>query len=171
MSAEPKTKNESPERGAAHERLNVFVGKWHSKGDSYAAGQKKDDPRGSIEKWVSDETVEWLPGRFFLMQRWDAMTGVNEFKGTAIVSHDPETGDHLMRAYENHGFINDYVTRVEGDIWIHCRYKSRPDRIHRSRRYPEDHVGVAAGWKNLAPALRPGREASRLAQRSSREAT
>ena len=117
MSGKPTTKSQSSARSAAHERLQVFIGKWHAEGDSYAAGQKKDDPRAAIEKWVSDESVEWLPGKFFVMQRWDATTGANEFKGTGIFSHDPETGEYMMRAYENHGFINDYITRVDGDIW------------------------------------------------------
>jgi hypothetical protein len=117
MSAKPYTKPKNPERGAAHERLNVFVGNWHAEGDSYAVGQETDDPRGTIEKWVSDDTVEWLPGKFFVMQRWDAMTGPNEFKGTSIISHDPQTGDYMMRAYENHGFVNDYVTRADGNVW------------------------------------------------------
>lgn len=117
MSAKSKTSGQTPERGAAHERLGVFVGKWHAEGDSFAAGQKKDNPRAAIEKWISDETVEWLPGKFFVMQRWDAMTGPNEFKGTAVISYDPETKHYVTRSYENHGFIRDYVTRVDGDVW------------------------------------------------------
>jgi hypothetical protein len=113
--SEPKTK--TPTRGEKHERLGVFVGNWHAEGESYAAGQKKDDPRGAVEKWTSDESVEWLPGKFFIAQRWDAMTGANEFKGTAIISSAPETGHYMTRSYENHGFIRDYVTRVDGSIW------------------------------------------------------
>ena len=117
MSAKPKVKDLIPELGAPHERLGVFVGKWHAKGDSYAAGQIKDNPRAVIEKWISDETFEWLPGKFFIMQRWDAKTGANEFNGIAIISFDAETGNYVTRSYENHGFIRDYVTRVDGDVW------------------------------------------------------
>ena len=117
MARKSEDQPESPIRGAEYDRLEVFVGKWHAEGDSYAAGQKKDDPRGVVEKWVSNETCDWLPGKFFIMQQWDAMTGANEFKGTAIMSHNPETGDYTTRSYENHGFIRDYVTRVDGDVW------------------------------------------------------
>lgn len=111
------TNSQLPARSAAHERLQAFVGKWHAEGDSYAVSQKEDDPRGATEKWVSDETVEWLPGKFFVAQRWNAMTGAHEFKGTAIISYDPKAGHYMTRSYENHGFIRDYVTRVDGDVW------------------------------------------------------
>ena len=104
-------------RGEAHEKLNVFIGKWRAGGESYAVGQTKKAPRGSVEKWVSDESYEWLPGQFFVIQRWDAKTGANPFKGIAIISFDAGTGNYITRSYENHGFIRDYVTKVDGDTW------------------------------------------------------
>ena len=111
------TGSQAPQRGAEHERLSVFLGKWHAEGESYAAGQSKDNPRSAVEKWSSDETFEWLPGKFFLLQRWDAMIGANAFNGIAIVCCDPETDNYTTRSYENHGFIRDYATRVDGDVW------------------------------------------------------
>ena len=104
-------------RGAAHERLSVFIGIWHAEGESYAVGQTTNDPRGSVEKWISDETYAWLPGHFFVIQTWDAMTGANPFKGTAIINHDAGTGNYMTRSYENHGFIRDYITHVDRDTW------------------------------------------------------
>jgi ketosteroid isomerase-like protein len=112
----PKTV-QIPSPTASHERLQVFIGTWHAEGESYAVGQTKQDPRGSIEKWVSDETYAWLPGQFFVIQNWDAKTGANPFKGTAIISYDADTGNYTTRSYENHGFVRDYVTTVDGDIW------------------------------------------------------
>ena len=109
--------SQAPTRSAAHERLGVFLGTWIAEGSSYAAGQAKDAPRGAVEKWVSDETFEWLPGQFFLLQRWDAMTGANAFKGMAVISYDPATTAYTTRSYENHGFVRDYITRVDGDVW------------------------------------------------------
>ena len=106
-----------PMRAAPHECLHIFIGKWHAEGDSYAAGQTKQNPHGANEKWLSDETYEWLPGRFFVIQRWDAKTGANPFKGIAIISHDAGTGNYMTRSYENHGFIRDYVTKSNGDTW------------------------------------------------------
>lgn len=109
----PKT----PTRAAPQERMHVFIGKWHAEGTSCATGRTKQDPRGKTEKWLSDETFEWLPGRFFVLQRWDATTGANVFQGTAVISWDEPNQRYTMRSYENHGFIRDYVTRIDGSVW------------------------------------------------------
>jgi len=98
------------DRGTEHDRLKVFLGQWHAEGVTYA-------PRGNVEKWVSDEIYEWLPGQYFMLQRWDAMTGTIDFKGLGITNFDPATGNYMTRAYVNRGFIRDYVTRVEGNVW------------------------------------------------------
>jgi Protein of unknown function (DUF1579) len=115
MTDKPIAKPAKP--GAAHEHLSVFIGTWHAEGESYAVGQTKKNPRGSVEKWLSDETYAWLPGQFFVIQNWDAKTGANPFQGTAIIHHDADTGAYMTRSYENHGFIRDYITRVDGDVW------------------------------------------------------
>ncbi len=112
-----KATDQPSKSSAAHQYMNVFIGKWHAEGESYAVGQTKKEPRGSVEKWVSDETYDWLPGKFFVIQNWDAKTGTNPFKGTAIINLDADTGNYATRSYENHGFIRDYITKVEGDTW------------------------------------------------------
>lgn len=113
---EPKI-TKTPTRSAPHERLHVFIGKWHAEGESYAAGQTSQNPRGAIEKWLSDETFEWIPGQFFVLQRWDAVTGTNPFSGIAIFGWDHTNRHYMTRSYENHGHIRDYLTRVDGDVW------------------------------------------------------
>ena len=45
------------------------------------------------------------------------MIGTNELKGTGVIDWDPQSEAYATRTYENHGFINDYVTRLEGDTW------------------------------------------------------
>ena len=106
-----------PKRAGPHERLQAFIGKWHADGSSYAVGQTKQNPRSTTEKWLSDETFEWLPGQFFVLQRWDAMTGSNPFQGTAIISWDDTNKNFVTRSYENHGFVRDYLTSVDGETW------------------------------------------------------
>lgn len=109
--------DQTPKRGVEHKCLGVFVGKWHTEGDSYAVGQTPKDPRGKVEKWVSDETVEWMPGQFFIIQHSDGTVGKREVKGIDIFNYDVETEEYTTRAYENHGYIREYVTRVDGNIW------------------------------------------------------
>ena len=73
---------------AAHRRLEVFIGDWHAEGTSFGEGQDAADPRASGVPWTSDESYEWLPGNFFVLQRCDAMVGEHEFKGAEIIGYD-----------------------------------------------------------------------------------
>jgi hypothetical protein len=110
--------NSKSNRSQEHDRLRVFLGQWHAEGVAYA-------PRGRVEKWVSDEIYEWLPGQFFMLQRWDAIAGTSDFKGLGIINFDPATGAYMTRSYVNLGFIRDYVTRVEGNVWTFTGEKER----------------------------------------------
>lgn len=114
MSEQPKIPTE-PTPG--HRRLEVFSGRWHAEGDSYAAGQDPDDPRGSIEKWVSDESAEWLDGGFFLVTHWDATTGGKPFRGLGVMSYDAAKDSYASRSFENHGYFRKYAVSVDGDVW------------------------------------------------------
>jgi hypothetical protein len=111
--AEPKR----PDPSAAHQRLNVFTGRWRAKGESYADGQRAEDPLASAVPWTSDETYEWLPGGFFLLHRWDAIVGKRVFKGTGIVGHDAAQGGYFVRIFDNAVFHPEYRVEVDGNVW------------------------------------------------------
>ncbi len=102
--------------GAAHRRLDVFVGNWRSSGETFAEGQRADDPRASSLPWTSEESYEWLPGGFFLLHRWDAMAGSLEFKGSEVIGHDAE-GGYFTRFFDNAGNHPDYRLAVDGQVW------------------------------------------------------
>ena len=106
-----------PEIGDAHKRLEVFVGKWHTEGTSFAVGQTPEDPRASGVPWTSDEHYEWLPGGFFLLHQWDALAGTKVFKGTEIIGHDQANGGYFTRFFDNAGFHPEYTATVDGDVW------------------------------------------------------
>jgi Protein of unknown function (DUF1579) len=106
-----------PEIGEAHRRLEVFVGKWHTEGTSFAEGQTPDDPRSSGVQWTSDEHYDWLPGGFFLLHQWDALAGARVFKGTEIIGFDEANGGYFSRFFDNAGFHPEYTATVDGDVW------------------------------------------------------
>ena len=41
----------------------------------------------------------------------------NAFQGIAIISWDDTNKHFVTRSYENHGFIRDYLTSVDGETW------------------------------------------------------
>ncbi len=74
--------NQQLDQQAALKKLDVFIGKWHAEGKSYADGQQKDNPYASAVPWISDESYEWLPGNFFILHSWNAKLGESVFTGT-----------------------------------------------------------------------------------------
>jgi hypothetical protein len=106
-----------PEPSAAHRRLGVFVGRWHAEGESYADGQRADEPLASAVPWTSEESYEWLPGGFFMLHRWDAMAGRRVFKGAEIIGYDEAEGGYFTRFFDNAGNHPEYRAAVDGDVW------------------------------------------------------
>ena len=112
------SESQSPQRSAAHRKLDVFVGNWHAVGTSYGEG-----PAGA--PWTSDESYEWLPGGFFLLHRWKAMTGQKEFIGTEILGYDEAEGGYFTRFFDNSGFHPEYRASVDGDVWTFSEPQTR----------------------------------------------
>ena len=79
---------EPPTPSAEHKRLEVFVGKWNVEGKSYAEGQSNESLQVSSDKMKFVQTCEWLPGGFFLVNRWDGRVGESEFNGMEVVGYD-----------------------------------------------------------------------------------
>ncbi len=69
-----------PVRGAQHEALGVFLGRWRAEGQSYGgADQSVNHPMRDAEPWISTHTGKWHTGEFFLIQEECATTGANPF--------------------------------------------------------------------------------------------
>jgi hypothetical protein len=78
------------------QRLQIFVGKWNTEGEthasvdapavkvafvdtdewlSYGSGQSRENPYDSSVRWSAEESYEWLPGGFFLVNNFNAPIG------------------------------------------------------------------------------------------------
>ncbi len=95
----PKSK---PTASPAHKVLEVFVGKWRFRGQSFAAGQKPEDPRASAVAWHGEDSWEWLPGGFFLRHEGHTQLGDQTLIRTEIIGHDDANhGDHGLYGVGN----------------------------------------------------------------------
>jgi hypothetical protein len=101
----------------ARARLDMFVGKWRTTGQSFAEGQRIDDPRASAVPWTSEESYEWLPGGHFLLHRWDATVGTYPFKGTEIIGFDESRGGYFSHLFDNAGNHGEYRGECEDGVW------------------------------------------------------
>ena len=110
---------------AALKKLDVFIGKWHAEGQSYAEGQQKDNPLASAVPWTSDESYKWLPGNFFILHKWDAKLGDNAFIGTEIIGYDEKKGVFFTHFFDNAGFHPEYKATVDVNVWNFTEPSSR----------------------------------------------
>lgn len=99
-----------PTRGREHDALEVWVGAWRAEGTNYARD-------GTTSKWLSDETVEWLAGEFFVVQRWNEHGSKAPFIGLGVIGYAAESKTYLTRSFENHGFYREYDIKVDGNRW------------------------------------------------------
>jgi hypothetical protein len=109
---------EGPAPIPALKYLDVFVGKWHAEGESYAEAQPGTAEVEGNAKWISDETFEWLPGGYFLLHRWDGRVGSREFTGIEIFGYDELTKQYFVHSYDNMGNRPAYVLVLEDNSWI-----------------------------------------------------
>jgi hypothetical protein len=107
-----------PERGAKHEALAVFLGRWRATGKSYnVPKQPEDDPKSAAEPWNSSHVGMWHTGEFFLIQDERASTESGPFDTLSIMGVDPKTGNYFAKSFENHGFQRHYEVSVDGLVW------------------------------------------------------
>lgn len=114
-----KSENNSPQiplPAPELDRLNVFVGSWHSEGYSYNH-LSDDTPHASAQKWISDESYEWMPDKYFLVHRWDATVGGHNFKRLEIIGYDVARKEYFTRMFDNGGNAIKYRVTVEDDTW------------------------------------------------------
>ncbi len=118
---EAKSPSPEPPRApsAEHKCLDVFVGKWDVEGKSYAEGQSNESLQVSSVKMKFVQTCEWLPGGFFLVNRWDGRVGDAEFNGMEVIGYDAESRKYSSRFFDNAGNAPTYQVTVNDKVWTY----------------------------------------------------
>jgi hypothetical protein len=107
----------SPVRDAHHDALEVFVGEWSAKGQSFGSpGQDAADPRNRSTPWTSKHLAHWHTGKFFLIQEERAQVD-GPFDTLSILGWDAEAARYFARSFENHGHYRHYRVTVSGRVW------------------------------------------------------
>ncbi|MEX0675192.1 MAG: DUF1579 family protein [Gaiellaceae bacterium] len=89
------------------EALDVFAGEW-SLSTSLAA-ELPQPPRARC-------TFEWLPGRRFLVQRWEVELPEAP-DGIAIIGYDEERATYLQHYFDSRGIARVYEMTLDGKVW------------------------------------------------------
>jgi hypothetical protein len=90
------------------EALEPFVGRWS------LMAAFEDVPPADAGAHV---TFEWLPGRRFLIERWEVPVPEAP-DGIAIIGPDPESeGDYLQHYFDSRGIARVYKMSVAAGLW------------------------------------------------------
>jgi Protein of unknown function (DUF1579) len=105
---------------AEHQLLNIFVGKWHLEGLSYGLGQSKENPYDSPVRWSAEETYDWLPGGFFLVNNFNAKIGDAAINGMEIISYDAASQSYPSQLFDSYGRILSGQRSFRDGVWSSC---------------------------------------------------
>jgi len=108
---EAQTAQTRPKLGLHQEQLEVFAGKWTAQGQ---LGASTPEPGARM---TSEQSVEWLPGGFFLVCRWKDSTAAQDHEGISVLGHDAALGEYFWHVYDNLGYARRYAVSLRGRTW------------------------------------------------------
>jgi len=103
-------KGNNNEPSAQHKYLNVFVGKWKTKG--YIKSTIGDD-----FLITGTDSYEWLEGGFFLKHTVDVLVAGQPVKAIEMIGYDADTKNYPMYSFDNNGNFEEMKAILENDIW------------------------------------------------------
>jgi hypothetical protein len=98
-------------RGAAHERLEPFVGKWTTEGNAY------DSPFGPAARVTAAESYEWLTGGTFLVHRLQGRLGGREMACLEVIGYDGASEAYPVRSFYNDRTYNLWQAQPGDTAW------------------------------------------------------
>jgi len=118
--------------------LNVLVGEW-SMMPSFAR-----DPAAAPR---ASTTFEWLPGRRFLIQRWE-VEHPDAPDGIAIIGFDPLAESLRQHYFDSRGVARVYEMTFAEKVWTLQRSAAAPDFSQRFTGTLDEHAGTILGkWE------------------------
>jgi hypothetical protein len=128
--------------GDSLEALEPLVGEWS------LAAFFKDMPPADVGARVS---FEWLPGKRFLIQRWEVPVPEAP-DGIAIIGADPEReGNYLQHYFDTRGVARVYKMSFADGIWNLCRDEADFSPLDFSQRFTgtfgDDGKTIAGAWE------------------------
>jgi hypothetical protein len=129
--------HEARQPGAAHRRLDVFLGHWKVEGENGSAA-----PAAPGARVRGEETYDWMPGGFFLIARWVHRFDSALHEGIGFIGHDPITGAYTANHFDNLGYHRAYRLAEANGVW------SFVGTFERARmRFDGDGNGFAIEWE------------------------
>jgi len=111
--------------GPALNGLEAFIGEWSM--EARFPGSPPSGPQGRT-------VFEWLPGRRFLIQRWEAPHPAAP-DGLAIIGSDPDRKAYVQHYYDSRGVARIYAMTFDDGVWRLLRDTSDFSPLDFSQRF------------------------------------
>jgi len=98
-------------RSPALERLNVFIGRWITEGETVAGAD------ASSVRIAASDVYQWLPGAHFIMHPAYGRIGEADVGGLEVIGYDGETGQYRTYFFDSEGATTTQTLTCQGDTW------------------------------------------------------
>jgi hypothetical protein len=123
------------------DELDVFVGEWAM--TTSLVPDPADAPRART-------SFEWLPGKRFLVQRWD-VEHPDAPDGIAIIGLAPTGAGYLQHYFDSRGVARVYAMTFADDVWTLERHAAAPDFSQRfTGTFDHDHNTIVGRWESAS---------------------
>jgi hypothetical protein len=123
------------------DELEPFIGEWAM------AATFPNAP--TVQDTKARTTFEWLPGRQFLVQRWQAPSPAPD--GIALIGFDPGRGTLLQHYFDSRGVARLYEMTFDDGVWTLLRTAPDFSALDFSQRFigrfNEEKTVITGGWK------------------------
>lgn len=135
---------QAPTPSPEHHRLDVFVGTWHSEGETIAS---TETPAVAIS---GTDTYEWLPGGFFLVHHVDVRFGDEKVDAIEIIGYDASDRTYPMRSFDHRGnFATMQATVGDDGTWTFTGDGERSTVV-----LSDDGTAMTADWERSSDGSR-----------------
>ncbi len=93
------------------QRLQIFVGKWNTEGQTYAS---LDSPAVKV---AFIDTYEWLSGKFFLVHRADGQIGNEASSTIEFIGYDASIQMYTCRSFDSRGNADQFQANLRDHTW------------------------------------------------------
>jgi hypothetical protein len=119
--------------------LDVFVGEWRM---TASLSPDPDDPARART------TFEWLPGRRFLIQRWQ-VDHPDAPDGIAVIGIGADEAGLVQHYFDSRGVARRYQMTFADRVWTLVRFADPPDFCQRfAGTFERDGHTIVGGWES-----------------------
>lgn len=132
----------APERPAALDRLDAFIGRWLTEGGSEPAGS-------DAAPIFASDVYEWLPGRRFVLHSAYGRIGDIGVGGVEIIGYDAATGQYRTWFFDSQGNVSTQALLYRDGDWFwdgahaRCTGEVRDGGVTMIARHERSDDGVA----------------------------